>query len=83
MHPLPDMEAAREQQQLYQRFLNAKHRSEMFGLVKSLTEREYQVLVRAVQEALLTANRMDALGIRQRIEELEFYWRNLRGRPTV
>ncbi len=50
---------------------------------KALSEREYQILVKAVQEALVTADPSDAIGLQQRLEELQFYWRDLQERPIV
>ncbi len=81
--PLATMEETREQRRLFRRLLDAQHSIAMFGLVKTLSEREYQILVKAVQEALVTASASDAIGLRQRLDELQFYWRDLKARPTV
>ncbi|SRR6266487_554987 len=81
--PLATMEETKEQRRLFRRLLDAQHSIAMFGLVKSLSEREYQILVKAVQEALVTASASDAIGLRQRLEELQFYWRDLKARPIV
>jgi hypothetical protein len=81
--PLANMEEMREQRRLFRRFVDAQHSVAMFGLAKALSEREYQLLVKAVQEALVTAEPSDAIGLRQRLEELQFYWRDLQERPTV
>jgi len=81
--PLPSMEEVREQRRLFHRLIDAPHSITMFGLVKSLSQREYLVLVKAVQDALVMANPFDAIGLRQRLDELQFYWRDLQERPTV
>jgi hypothetical protein len=81
--PLADREEMREQRRLFRRLIDAQHSIAMFGLAKDLSEREYQVLVNAIQEALVTASPSDALGLRQRLEELQFYWLDLQARPIV
>ncbi len=81
--PLANLEEMREQRRLFRRLIDAQHSIAMFGLAKDLSEREYQVLVKAVQEALVTASPSDALGLRQRLEELQFYWLDLQARPIV
>lgn len=81
--PLADIEEVREQRRLFRRLVDAQHSIAMFGLAKALSEREYQMLVKAVQEALVTADPSDAMGLQQRLEELQFYWKDLQARPTV
>lgn len=78
-----NIEEVREQRRLFRRLVDAQHNIAMFGLVKALSEREYHILVKAVQEALVTADPSDARGLRQRLEELQLYWRDLQNRPTV
>ena len=77
------MEEVREERRLYRRFLDAQHSIQMFGLAKSLSEQEYQTLVRVAKETLATADPFDRIGIQQRLGELQFYWNDLRERPTV
>lgn len=81
--PLATMEEMREQRRLFRRLVDAQHSIAMFGLAKELSDREYQILVKAVQDALVTAEPFDAIGLRQRLDELQFYWRDLKARPTV
>jgi len=81
--PLANMEEMREQRRLFRRLVDAQHSIAMFGLAKDLSDREYQILVKAVQDALVTAEPSDAIGLRQRLEELQFYWHDLKERPTV
>jgi len=81
--PMPTVEEARLQRQLYQRFLACEHSIAMFGLAKALASQEYQVLRAAVENALLHANPQDRMGIEQRRRELEFYWRDLQDRPSI
>ncbi len=81
--PLANIEEMREQRRLFRRLVDAQHSIQMFGLAKALSEREYLILVNAVQEALVTAEPSDAIGLRQRLEELKFYWRDLQERPSV
>ena len=50
----------------------------MFGLAKSLSEQEYQTLVRVAQGTLATADSFDRTGIKQRLDELRFYWNDLK-----
>jgi hypothetical protein len=77
------MEEMREQRRLFRRLVDAQHRIAMFGLARTLSEREYQILVKAVQEALVTAEPSDAIGLRQRLEELQLYWLDLQQRPSI
>lgn len=49
----------------------------------ALSEREDQILVKAVQEALVAADPSDARGLRQHLEELQLYWRDLQNCPRV
>jgi hypothetical protein len=81
--PFPSMEEVREERRLYRRFLAAQYSIQMFGLAKSLSEQEYQTLVRLAKETLATADPFDRFGIQQRLGELQFYWNDLRERPTV
>ncbi len=81
--PLPTLEEARLQRQLYLRFLACEHSIAMFGLAKELSSQEYQVLRTAIENALLHANAHDRMGIEQRRRELDFYWRDLQERPSV
>jgi len=81
--PMPTVEEARLQRRLYQRFLACDHSIAMFGLVKALSGQDYQVLHAAIENALLHASHQDRMGIEQRRQELEFYWRDLRDRPIV
>ena len=81
--PLPSMEEVREERRLFRRFLAAGHSVQMFGLAKSLSEHEYQTLVRVAQATLATADPLDRVGIEQRFDELQFYWNDLKERPTV
>lgn len=81
--PLPTMEEVREERRLFRRFLDARHSIQMFGLAKSLSEQEYQTLVRVARETLVTADPFDRIGIMQRLDELHFYWNDLRERPIV
>ena len=81
--PLANMEEMREQRRLFRRLVDAQHSIAMFGLAKDLSEREYLILVKAVQDALVTAEPSDAIGLRQRLNELQFYWRDLQERPIV
>lgn len=81
--PLSTIEEVREQRRLFRRFVDAQHSIAMFGLTKAVSEREYQILVKAVQEALVTAEPSDALGLRQRLDELQLYWKDLKERPIV
>ena len=55
----------------------------MFGLAKSLSEQEYQTLVRVAQATLATADPLDRIGIQQRLEELQFYWNDHTVNPFV
>ena len=52
-------------------------------IAKSLSEDEYQTLVRVAQGTLATADPIDRIGIKQRLDELHFYWNDLKERPTV
>ena len=52
-------------------------------LAKSLSEYEYQMLMRVAQGTLATADPIDRIGIKQRLDELRFYWNDLKERPTV
>ena len=81
--PLPTMEEVREERRLFRRFLDAQQSIQMFGLAKALSEQEYQTLVRVAQETLATADPFDRIGIKQRLDELHFYWNDLKERPTV
>src|SRR5260370_28410457 len=81
--PLPTMEEVREERRLFRRFLEAQHSIQMFGLAKSLSEQEYQTLVRVAQGTLATADPFDRVGIQQRLDELQFYWNDLKERPSV
>ena len=81
--PLPNIEEMREQRRLFRRFVDAQHSIAMFGLAKALSEREYQILVEAVQDSLEIADPFDARVLQQRLDELQFYWRDLRERPSV
>jgi len=81
--PMPTVEEARLQRQLYQRFLACDHSIVMFGLVKALSSQDYQVLHAAIENALLHASHQDRMGIEQRRRELEFYWRDLQDRPSI
>ena len=81
--PLPTMEEVREERRLFRRFLDAQHSIQMFGLAKSLSEYEYQMLVRVAQGTLATADPIDRIGIKQRLDELQFYWNDLKERPTI
>jgi hypothetical protein len=81
--PLTNMDEMREQRRLFRRLVDVQHSIQMFGLAKALSEREYLILVKAVQDALVTAESSDAIGLRQRLEELNFYWHDLKERPTV
>jgi hypothetical protein len=49
----------------------------MFGLAKSLSEQEYQTVVKVAQGTLTTADPFDRIGIQQRLNELQFYWNDL------
>ena len=80
---LPSLEDARAQRRLYQRFVACQHSIEMFELVKSLSEQDYQQLLAAVQTALITAKPADRAGIEQRLGELRFYWTDLQRRPQL
>ena len=73
----------REQRRLFRRFVDSQHSIAMFGLAKALSEREYHILVEAVQESLMIADLFDAIGLQQRLDELQFYWHDLQERPTV
>lgn len=81
--PLPTVEDARTQRQLYLRFLACEHSIAMFGLAKELSSEEYQVLRAAIENALLHASWHDRTGIEERRRELEVYWRDLQDRPDV
>ncbi len=81
--PLANIDEMREQRRLFRRLVDAQHSIAMFGLAKALSEREYEILVKVVQDALVTAEPSDAIGLRQRLEELKFYWNDLKERPTV
>ncbi len=81
--PMPTVEEARLQRQLYMRFLACEQSIAMFGLAKALSSQEYPSLCTAIENALLHASSHDRLGIEQRRRELEFYWRDLRDRPIV
>jgi hypothetical protein len=83
MYVFGHIEEMREQRRLFRRLVDAQHSIAMFGLAKALSEREYLILVKAVQEALVTAEPSDAIGLRQRLDELQFYWRDLQERPIV
>jgi hypothetical protein len=77
------MKEVRKERRLYRRFLDAQHSIQMFGLAKSLTEQEYQIVVRVAKETLATADPFDRIGIQQRLDELQFYWNDLIERPSV
>ena len=81
--PFPSMEEVREERRLYRRFLNAQHSIQMFGFAKSLSEQEYQTVVKVAQGTLTTADPFDRIGIQQRLNELQFYWNDLHERPIV
>ena len=81
--PLPSMEEARAQRRLYLRFLDCEHSIAMFGLAKGLSEPEYQQLRAAIETALMTASPMDRIGIGQRWQELQRYWKDLQARPEL
>ena len=81
--PMPTVEEARQQRQLYQRFLACDHSIAMFGFAKALSSQEYSVLYAAIENALLHASRQDRMGIEQRRRELDFYWRDLQARPSI
>ncbi len=81
--PMPTVEEARLQRQLYVRFLACDHSIAMFGLAKELSSQEYQTLRAAIENALLHANPQDRIGIEQRRRELDFYWRDLQARPSI
>ena len=81
--PLPSMEEARAQRRLYLRFLDCEHSIAMFGLAKGLSEPEYQQLRAAIETALMTASPMDRIGIGQRWQELQMYWKDLQARPEL
>jgi len=81
--PMPTVEEARLQRQIYVRFLTCDQSIAMFGLAKALSSQEYQTLRAAIENALLHANSQDRIGIEQRRRELDFYWRDLQDRPTI
>ncbi len=81
--PFPSMEEVRVERRLYRRFLDAQHSIQMFGLAKLLSEQEYQIVVRIAQETLATADPFDRIGIQQRLDELQFYWTDLKEHPAV
>jgi len=81
--PMPTVEEARLQRQLYMRFLACDQSIAMFGLAKALSSQEYQVLRAAIENALLHSSSHDRMGIEQRRRELEFYWRDLQARPSI
>lgn len=81
--PMPTLEEARLQRQLYVRFLACDHSLAMFGLAKALSSQDYQVLRAAIENELLHASPQDRMGIEQRRRELEFYWRDLQERPSI
>jgi len=75
--PFPSMEEVRKERRLYRRFLDAQHSIQMLGLAKSLSEQEYQTVVKVAQGTLATADPFDRIGIQQRLGELQFYWNDL------
>ena len=81
--PLPSLEEARTQQRLYLRFVNCPHSIAMFALAKGLSEAEYQQLRAAIETALMTASPTDRIGIGQRWQELQMYWKDLQARPEL
>jgi hypothetical protein len=81
--PMPSVEEAHQQRQLYLRFLDCEHSIAMFGLAKSLSSQDYQVLRAAIDNALLHASPHDRIGIEQRRRELDFYWRDLQDRSSI
>ncbi len=81
--PMPTVEEARLQRQLYVRFLACDHSIAMFGLAKALSSQEYLSLCTAIENALLHASPQDRMGIEQRRRELDFYWRDLQDRPSI
>jgi len=80
---LPSVEEARAQRRLYLRFLDCEHSIAMFGLVKDLSESEYQQLRTAIETSLVTASPTDRIGIGQRWQELQMYWNDLQARPEL
>ncbi len=80
---LSSMEEVRRERQMFRRFIEAAHSIEMFRLVKSLSEEEYTILLGVIDRTLITADPVDAVGIRQRREELCFYWQDLQERPEI
>ena len=80
---MPSVEEAHQQRQLYLRFLDCEHSIAMFGLAKSLSSQDYQVLRAAIDNALLHASPHDRIGIEQRRRELDFYWRDLQDRSSI
>jgi hypothetical protein len=80
---LPPVEEVRVGKRLFRRFIETAHSIEMFALAKSLSDEEYQKLLEMIGAALKTADRSDAHGIRQRREELQTYWEDLKERPIV
>src|SRR5712691_8981528 len=83
LNAFPSMEELRKERRLYGRFLDAQHTIQMFGLAKSLSEQEYQTVVKVAQGTLAVADPLDRIGIQQRLGELQFYWNDLHERPTV
>ncbi len=80
---LPPIEYVRERKRLFLRFIETGNSVEMFGLAKALSDDEYTKLQEVITAALVTADGMDARGIRQRQKELAFYWQDLKDRPTI
>ena len=60
--PFPSMEEVHEERRLYRRFLAAQHSIQMFGFAKSLSEQEYQTVVKVAQGTLTTADPLTGLG---------------------
>jgi hypothetical protein len=52
-------------------------------IAKSLSEQEYQTVVRVAQGTLATADPFDRIGIQQQLGELQLYWNDLHECPTV
>jgi len=80
---LPPIEEVRVGKRLFRRLIETAHSIDMFALAKSLTDEEYRQLLETIDTALTTADKENARGISQRREELQFYWEDLKQRPTV
>jgi hypothetical protein len=72
-NPLPGIEEAKANARLYRRFTHVQHSLQMWDFARGLSEEDYARLLAAATQSLQVASSADALGIQQRIVELQAF----------